>query len=104
MFTARFELDEEPIPLGCDAVSLGNRPFKMKALSSKNRKLVTSVGMSRNDGVSTTPSRDILSNWHHIPATVSAPNTPSLYITLTALQSVPVSNSLRINPSQLKAD
>ena len=106
MFTARFELGhiyEEPILLGCDAVSLGNRPLKMKALSSKNLKLVSSI-MSHNDGVSTIPSRDNLSNWRHIPATVSARNTPPLYITRTALQSVPVSNSLRIKPSQLKAD
>ena len=97
-------ITEEPFLLGCDAISLCNRPLKMKAFPSKGRKLVTSVIVSRNNTVSTTPSYDSLSDWHHNRTAVSAPNTPRLCITQTALQSIPVSDSLQNKPSQLTAD
>jgi hypothetical protein len=76
----------------------------MKVFPSKGLKLVTSVIVSRNNAVSTTPSRDNLSDWHHNLTAVSAPNTPRLCVTQTALQSIPVSDFLQNKPSQLTAD
>ena len=78
-------LNGEPFLQGCDAISLCNRSLKMRAFPS------------------TTPSRDNRSDWHHNPSAVSAPNTPRLCVTQTALQSVLVSDSLQNKPSQLKA-
>jgi hypothetical protein len=97
--TGSLYIIEEPFLLGCDAVSLCTRPF-----SFERSQTVTSVIVSRSNAVSTTPSRDNLSDWQHNPTAVSAPNTPRLCVTQPAPQSVPISDSLQNNLSQLKAD